>query len=88
MLGHIIEESNLPMPSQEQHLWAHHGIHLGDWRRRLQQGWQSNLPDAFHQMYMRKMVDDPEFMEIVNKCAPHLMMLKETFKMFKDFANL
>lgn len=82
MLGGIIKLSHLPL-SLMPILWAHHGVHLGDWRRRLQKGHQYPSPEASHQMLIKRMVGDPEFMEIVRMCEPHCEELKETFELFR-----
>lgn len=82
MLGEIIKRSGLPL-CEDPILWAHHGVHLGDWRRRLQKGHQYPSPEASHQMLIKKMVGDPEFMEIENMCEPHCEELAETFELFR-----
>lgn len=82
MLGKIVVCSGLEMTS-EQALWAHHGIHLGDWRRRIQMKHQYPPPGASHQTYIRKLLADPKFMEIVDLCAPHLDKMNETIDLFK-----
>jgi len=82
MIGRIIRESGLPPAPEVLNLWAHHGIHLGDWRRRLELKLKYSLPDAFQTMYMKRLVEDAPFMEIVKTCAPHLKYLKETFDIF------
>lgn len=82
MLGSIIQQSGLPLCT-EPVLWAHHGIHLGDWRRRLQMKHSYAPPDASQQTYIRHLLADAEFMRIVALCIPHVNKLKETFEVFK-----
>jgi hypothetical protein len=82
MIGRIIQRSGLKMCDTHQHLWAHHGIHLGDWRLRIKNKLGTIKPDAFQLMYMRKLLTDVEFMKIAHECSPHLKLLKETLVEF------
>jgi hypothetical protein len=83
MLGKIIEESGLPRPPATPNLWAHHGLHLGDFRRRIQNREKHFRFEAIQGNYVRKLLADEEFMALVGQCAPHLQGLKETFDIFQ-----
>jgi hypothetical protein len=87
MLGWIIEMSKLPI-SEELRLWAHHGIHLGDWRRRLNTKVKFQMPDAPTQNQILDMLQDNEFMKIVDMCKDKLEQLEETFEIFKKAVSL
>ena len=82
MLGWIIEESGLPF-STELRLWAHHGIHLGDWRRRLQMKSKYQTLDGPYQLFVNRLMEDKEFCGIADQCAQHVPMLKDTLEIFK-----
>lgn len=89
MLGSIIRKSGLDMTS-DPILWTNHGIHLGDWRRRIIKGTNDFKgwiqPCADQQLYMKKLLADTDFMAIVDLCSPHIFSdtLKDTFKLFRE----
>jgi len=85
MLGKIINQSGLTRPPEEPALWAHHGVHLGDYRRRLENKTPGRHPHAAHQEFIRRFLADPDFMALVDVCAPHLKLLYETINLFKTY---
>ena len=87
MLYRIILESGLTPPPREYHIWAHHGIHLGDYRRRIDNKTKGPVPSGHHSSYLRQLQHDPEFMHLVDLCAPHLKHLKETFKLLNQLVG-
>lgn len=85
MLHKIVQESGLKINNRSINMWCHHGVHLGDYRRSIQLKESRSTPDAFSQMYIRKMLGDEEFMKIVAKCSEHIPSLSKTFDMFRQF---
>ncbi len=81
MLGKIVRESGLPL-QDEPSLWANHGVHLGHWRRQLKEKTVHSIPGQVT-TYMKKLIADIEFMDLVEQCGRHLEKLKETFDFFK-----
>lgn len=73
MLKRIIGYSGLPIPSARANLWAHHGEHLGAWRRGNPQVWNTAA--------VQQMLNDKEFMDIADYCSGKAPELKiaETF---------
>jgi hypothetical protein len=80
MLLKIIRESRLPDPSRVPNMWAMHGIHIGDWRRRLANRSGAPSMNAMQQNYVKKLIADKEFMAIASQCAEHLQGMKETLE--------
>lgn len=86
MLYRIIKESKLSLPPNAPNLWAHHGIHLGSIRDRVNAKEKHYpQPNAFEQLYMKKLLEDDEFMEIVKECSKHIPMLVDIFDKYRDF---
>jgi hypothetical protein len=85
MLYKIIKESGLPEPPKDYCIWAHHGIHLGDYRRRINNKMPGPPPHGAQLAQMRRLMADKEFMALVEQCAPYLQNLKETFDMFRGY---
>jgi len=81
MLAEIIRLSSLPL-QPEPSLWANHGVHLGDWRRNMQQKAVHTIPGKIT-VYMKKLIADMEFMGLVEQCGHHLDKLHETIAFFK-----
>ena len=82
MLRRIIIKSGLKTPPAGQNLWAFHGVHIGEYRHKLQQknrdSWNANTK-------ARELVSDSKFMEIAEWChskAPHLL-IKECLEAMK-----
>lgn len=82
MLGRIIKESGLPF-SYESRLWAHHGLHLGDWRLRLKHNVLCQQPDAPMRNFINRILSEPGFQGIMDMCSGRLEYLKETFDLIK-----
>lgn len=90
MLSAIVTQSGLPA-HEEQHLWAHHGLHLGAWRRWLSKpgiSKNSELTET-HWNQINELLDDNEFGEILTLCCNHLPepMLANIFNYFKAKRN-
>jgi hypothetical protein len=88
MIGDIVQRSGLRF-TELPRLWAHSGIHLGDYRRRLQKKFQTPGFNAHEQLQIIKMLRDDEFMKIVAECSEHLdteennCQLQATFELFR-----
>jgi hypothetical protein len=84
MLYRIIQESTLPEPPKLPNLWAHHGIHLGDWRRRIQTKNKTLIrPQADKYQFVQSLVGDRAFMDILTACSGKLPILGDIFTAFK-----
>ncbi len=84
MLYKIISESGLPEPPKLPNLWAHHGVHLGDWRRIIDNKRVSKKRlQADKYMFVQKLVGDRNFRTLVNECGVHLPVIKRIFDQFK-----
>ncbi|MDD5394922.1 MAG: hypothetical protein PHE17_18040 [Thiothrix sp.] len=79
----IIKESGLPEPPKQPNLWAHHGIHLGDWRMRVKNKERYSQVNGFEQSYIRKLLADKEWMDLAAACGEHLEGLKETIELWR-----
>lgn len=80
MLLRIIRESGLPEPPKVPNMWALHGVHLGDWRRRLKHRLGAPATDAIKQNFIKKLMADQDFVFIAKECAEHLEGMKETLE--------
>lgn len=85
MLYNIAKESGLKIQNTALNLWCHHGIHIGDYRRSIIRNEPRSQPDAYQQLYMKKILGDDEFMRKVTLSAVHIPTLVPVFDMFRSF---
>jgi hypothetical protein len=85
MLADIVKQSGLPIQDKNLNLWAHHGVHLGDYRRAIEERRQHQRVDAFQQSCIIDMLKDTEFMDIVVRCSGHYPIIGSIFDMLKGF---
>ena len=89
MLGSIISESGLKFPrAGTLNLWAMHGIHLGTYRQQLES--KKNIistPQASDTVYMQKLLNDEQFINVLDQCAQHLPCLKAIFDVFRGIVH-
>jgi len=83
MLKSIIKDSGLPEPPKQQHLWAEHGIHLGRWRDLSNAKRNKVGMDAYAQIQAQKVLEDVEFMQLIEKCSTHIPSIGTVFSFFK-----
>jgi hypothetical protein len=92
MLYRIIHESGLPEPPTLPNLWAHHGVHLGDYRRALSNSKNKNVilprPQADVYQFIQSLLADRMFTEIVQACSSRLPCLETIFKHFRKLHYL
>lgn len=88
MLGRIIRESGLPNPPHEQFLWAHHGVHLGDWRRSIIDKRPMPKLNSWQQEAAKRWFSDEEFVELAKECAGHYPMIGTILENVKKSVNL
>lgn len=84
MLLRIIRASGLPEPKPTPNLWAYHGQHLGEWRRRAMFG--TKYDNYGNTTATRMIASDPEFMQIAEHCnqkAPVLRIVDSLKLMMK-----
>lgn len=83
LLLKIIRESGLPNPPRVANMWAGHGVHLGDWRRRIMNKSGAPALDAMKSLFIKKLMADKEFVAIATECAEHLSGMKETLELWR-----
>ncbi len=83
LLAQIAYESGLPRATRIPQMWNHHGLHLGLYRDMLlRHESRYDPPEAKLGSYMRKLLDDSEFMSLVQDCGKHIPTLCPTFEYF------
>jgi hypothetical protein len=81
LLGQIIIDSQIPMPPREPILWAHHGIHLGQYRVAIEA--KHDMPSLGNNSdYAQKLLKDQNFIELVRESGEKIPTLKKTFEWF------
>lgn len=84
MLARIVLDAGLPRQEKRHNLWAMHGIHLGDYRRRIMNN-ENTHPSlgAYDDMFVRQLDGDPEFMALFKEAMLNIPALDETWQEFK-----
>jgi hypothetical protein len=84
MITKIVRESGLNVQKGEQKLWQMHGLHLGDYRRRILQK-EKHHPglDAHDQNQLKDLLESPDFMMLVEECSQHIPTIKQTFDLLR-----
>lgn len=87
MLAKIVIESGLPVQDKRLNLWAHHGIHLGDYRRR--QGTKEVIGhvEASHTVLMSEILRDQRALELFRMCGEHIPSLMPTLEVFRGIVG-
>jgi hypothetical protein len=80
----IIVESGLPEPPKLPNLWAHHGVHLGDWRRDVEsKKLKKNRMQADNYALVQSLMADRAFMAILKECSAGLPVIGKIFERFR-----
>lgn len=84
MLGRIVEGSGLKLPTMEQQMWNHHGLHMGEFRKTglhhmVRKGMSPVESNAVHDM-----LSDDIFMEMVAEASKVMPDLTKAFNYFKS----
>jgi hypothetical protein len=87
MLAKIVKESGLPLQDKELHLWAHHGIHLGDYRRRIQLGERHGHIEALHTVFMKQILNDKELLRLFDVSAEYIDTIPATIEAFANIVS-
>jgi hypothetical protein len=87
MLAKIVKESGLPLQDKEIHLWAHHGIHLGDYRRRIQLGERQGHIEALHTVFMKEILSNKELLHLFDVAEEHIDTIPATIEAFKNIVS-
>jgi len=89
MLYCIISESGLQEPPKLPNLWAHHGVHLGDWRRQIEQKRLSkNRMQADLYCFVQELMADRQFVDIMKACSSQLPIIGKIFERFQKLYYL
>jgi hypothetical protein len=84
MLYCIISESGLQEPPKLPNLWSHHGVHLGDWRRQIEQKRLSkNRMQADNYVFVQSLMADRTFVDIMKACSVQLPVIGKIFERFQ-----
>jgi hypothetical protein len=89
MLTKIVKESGLPTQKGEMKFWQMHGLHLGDWRKKVQSKNQHYPPvPGYDQLYIRECLVDACFMRIADECAKHIPTITQTLALLKSLTTI
>lgn len=80
MLGRIVRDSGLPLPSHTAKLWRHHGIHLGDWRINMDRKGHTIPQNVFQKMHIQTLLRDETFMDLSKICSEHIPLIGKVVK--------
>lgn len=84
MIYKICKESGLNIQDKEQKLWCKHGVHLGDWRRRINNGDKTHPATTAHdQLQIVDLLNSDEFKKLLILCGQHIPTLQKTFEILR-----
>lgn len=84
MLYKIISESGLPEPPKLPNLWAHHGIHLGDYRKRIESKKKPKTRlQGDHYMFIQSLLADRTFLGLLKECSIQNPVIGKIFDYFR-----
>jgi len=75
MLYRLIKDSGVPMPAKDQNIWAHHGVHLGDYRALLKRKEWKGFMSGLHSSFVKSLLKDDrvsQYVDIADRNAPEL----------------
>ena len=81
MLGQIVLDSKLNLPSGLIKLWNHHGLHLGDYRLHIKKVLVKRFRSANQ---IQSIIEDTELNKLVEQAQEYLPVLKDIFHYFKN----
>lgn len=82
MLARIVCESGLSL-NDKRKVSALHGLHLGDWRRRIQTKRRHPGLSAADSALVRELDADPKWNELMDVCGPNLPVFRETWDLLR-----
>jgi hypothetical protein len=89
MLYRIIHESGLPEPPKLPNLWAHHGVHLGDWRRDVEsKRFKKTRMQADNYLWIKTLLSDRAFLSVMKGCSAQLPIIGKIFERFSKLYYL
>jgi hypothetical protein len=83
MLGRIVRDSGLPLPSAKPKLWRHHGVHIGDWRVCAERKAAAHYPVGDEISHIRTLLRDEEFMGLYAEATKAIPYLTKVLKMWR-----
>ena len=88
MIHQIVVESGLPVQDKRTNLWCHHGVHLGDYRRRIENRMGgNNIPPADQQKCILDMLEDPVFMNTAYSCGNRYPIINSIFNELRNIGK-
>jgi hypothetical protein len=89
MIAKIVKECGLPKQKGELKLFMMHGVHLGDWRRRINAKEKHHPALGAHdQDQIKALLQDAAFMALVDECSEQIPTIKQTFDLFRKDIRL